>query len=219
MTGKSRIVLADDHPIVLAGLRSLIEPEGDLEVVGTASTGLEALKLVRDVDPDLAVVDISMPGLTGIGLLHRLADQGLSARVLILSLHEDRAHVNHALQAGARGYMLKRTASESAIAAIRAVLTGGIYIDPAIAGHALNPKSATAWQPTSKMAASNLTDREASVLKFAAMGFSNKEIAHRLDVGVKSVETYKARGSEKLGLRSRVELIRYGLTQGWLANV
>jgi DNA-binding NarL/FixJ family response regulator len=143
----------------------------------------------------------------------------LPVRVLILSLHEDRAHVNHALQAGARGYMLKRTASESAMAAIRAVLTGGIYIDPAIAGHVFNPKSVAARQPAPETAALNLTEREASVLKFAAMGFSNKEIAHRLDVGVKSVETYKARGSEKVGLRTRVELVRYAVTQGWLANI
>lgn len=219
MTDRRRIVLADDHPIVLAGLRALIDIEGDLNVVGTASTGLEALKLLRDAQPDLAIVDISMPLLTGIGLLNRATECGLSIPILVYSLHEDRAHVSHALQAGARGYMLKRTASETAIAAIRAVLAGGIYIDPAIAGHALNARPAAARAPASDSRVSELTEREDTVLKLAAKGFSNKEIAGRLDISIKSVETYKARGLEKLGLRTRVELIRHAMACGWLTDV
>lgn len=218
MSGRRRIVLADDHPIVLAGLRSLIDREDDLSVVGVASTGTEALKLLQELTPDLAIVDISMPSLTGIGLLNRVAEFGLHVPILVYSLHEDRAHVSHALQAGARGYMLKRTASDTAIAAIRAVLAGGIYIDPAIAGHALSTRPALARNAASVPRTLELTEREESVLKLAAQGFSNKEIAGRFDISIKSIETYKARGLEKLGLRSRVELVRHALARGWLSD-
>lgn len=219
MTEPKRIVLADDHPIVLAGLRALINRELDLNVVGTASTGVEAFKLLREAQPDLAIVDISMPLLTGIGLLTRTAEFGLSVPILVYSLHEDRAHVSHALQAGARGYMLKRTASETAVAAIRAVLAGGIYIDPAIADYALSARPQAARSLACESKVLELTERETSVLKLAAKGFSNKEIAGRFDISIKSIETYKARGLEKLGLRTRVELIRHALARGWLADI
>ncbi len=219
MIEKKRILLADDHPVVVVGLRTLIETQDDLEVVRTAATGLEALRQIRETALDLAIVDISMPALSGIGLLHRLAEQTASIRVLIFSQHEDRAHVNHALRAGARGYMLKRNVLETAIPAIRAVLAGGIYIDPAIAKHALNSRADTTRPTESEAGTSMLTDREDSVLKFAARGYSNKETASKLDIGVKSVETYKARGMEKLGLKTRVELIRHALVRGWLSDV
>ena len=158
MTEKIRIVLADDHPIVLDGLRNLIRAEPDFELVGEAASGLSALKIIREQRPDVAVLDISMPELNGIVLSRRLAGELPALRLLILTLHEDRAYLNQALEAGVRGY----------------------------------------------------------VLKMAALGFTNKEIASRLDVGVKSIETYKARGLEKLGLKTRAELVRYASGQGWL---
>ena len=219
MTDKRRIILADDHPIFVAGLYAFIQVEGDLEIVGSAATGIEALKLIHESKPDLAVVDISMPVLTGIGLLRRIAEQRLSVRILMLSLHEDRAHVTQALQAGARGYVLKRSACENFIAAIRAVLAGGIYIDPALAGRMFNSRPARQGSCAFDLDRSELTGREADVLKLAALGFTNKEIARQLDVGVKSIETYKARGSTKLGLKTRVELVRYASMQGWLAGI
>jgi len=219
VTDKRRIILADDHPIFVAGLYAFIQVEGDLEIVGSAATGIEALKLIHESKPDLAVVDISMPVLTGIGLLRRIAEQRLSVRILMLSLHEDRAHVTQALQAGARGYVLKRSACENFIAAIRAVLAGGIYIDPALAGRMFNSRPARQGSCAFDLDRSELTGREADVLKLAALGFTNKEIARQLDVGVKSIETYKARGSTKLGLKTRVELVRYASMQGWLAGI
>jgi DNA-binding NarL/FixJ family response regulator len=219
MTDRKRLLLADDHPVVLLGLRSLVETQNDLEVVSTATNGLVALKLIRETALDLAIIDISMPTLSGLGLLHRALENGITTRFLMFSLHEDRAHVNHALRAGARGYMLKRTASETAIPAIRAVLAGGIYIDPAIAGHALHHNSTARHPINSDRHVPDLTDREESVLKLAAKGYSNKEIAGRLAVGIKSVETYKTRGMDKLGLKTRVELIRFAITRDWLADV
>jgi len=213
---KTRIVLADDHPIVLDGLRNLLRAESDFELVGEAANGLAALKVIRDSKPDVAVLDISMPDLNGIVLSRRLAGELPGLRILVLTLHEDRAYLNQAMEAGVRGYVLKRSAVENLVLAIRAVMTGGIYLDPAIAGRVFNDKRASARLSASKGAAPALTDRESDVLKMAALGFTNKEIAARLDVGVKSVETYKARGLEKLGLKTRAELVRYASGQGWL---
>jgi DNA-binding NarL/FixJ family response regulator len=216
VTGKIRIVLADDHPIVLDGLRNLIRAEPDFELVGEAASGLSALKIVREQRPDVAVLDISMPELNGIVLSRRLAAEMPGLRLLVLTLHEDRAYLNQALEAGVRGYVLKRSAVENLVQAIRAVLVGGLYIDPAIVGRVFESKQVNKRLTARKGVAPALTDREADVLKMAALGFTNKEIASRLDVGVKSIETYKARGLEKLGLKTRAELVRYASGQGWL---
>jgi DNA-binding NarL/FixJ family response regulator len=212
---KIRIVLADDHPIVLDGLRNLIRAEADFELIGEAASGLAALKVIRDKRPDVAVLDISMPELNGIVLSRRLLAEMPGLSVLVLTLHEDRAYLNQAMEAGVRGYVLKRSAVENLVQAIRAVTVGGIYVDPAIAGRALEGKRRSS-KPSLQPGAPALTEREAAVLKMAGSGFTNKEIASRLDVGVKSVETYKARGLEKLGLKTRAELVRYASAQGWL---
>jgi len=216
VTEKIRIVLADDHPIVLDGLRNLIRAEPDFELVGEAASGLSALKIVREQRPDVAVLDISMPELNGIVLSRRLNGEMPALRLLILTLHEDRAYLNQALEAGVRGYVLKRSAVENLVQAIRAVMVGGLYIDPAIVGRVFESKQINKRLAARKGVAPALTDREADVLKMAALGFTNKEIASRLDVGVKSIETYKARGLEKLGLKTRAELVRYASGQGWL---
>jgi DNA-binding NarL/FixJ family response regulator len=216
VTEKIRIVLADDHPIVLDGLRNLIRAEPDFALVGEAASGLSALKIIREQRPDVAVLDISMPELNGILLSRRLAGEMPALRLLVLTLHEDRAYLNQALEAGVRGYVLKRSAVENLVQAIRAVMVGGLYIDPAIVGRVFESKQVNKRLAARKGVAPALTDREADVLKMAALGFTNKEIASRLDVGVKSIETYKARGLEKLGLKTRAELVRYASGQGWL---
>jgi DNA-binding NarL/FixJ family response regulator len=178
---------------------------------------LAGLKVIREQQPDVAVLDISMPELNGIVACRRLTAELPDLRVVVLTLHEDRAYLNQALEAGARGYILKRSAVENLVQGIRAVMVGGTYLDPAIAGRAFDGKRASSKSAANRKTAPALTDREADVLKMAALGFTNKEIASRLDIGVKSVETYKARGLEKLGLRTRAELVRYASAQGWLA--
>ena len=217
MSGKTRIILADDHPIVLSGLRNLVQAENDLDLIAEASSGITALNLIRETRPDVAVIDISMPELNGIALTRRLANEMPLVRVLVLTLHEDLAFVRQAMQAGVRGYVLKRSAAECLIQAIRAVVAGGVYVDPAIANRMIgaNPKR---WQNASAIGP-DLTEREAGVLKRVALGFTNKEIARQFDVGVKSIETYKARGAAKLGLKTRAELVRYASRQGWLTEV
>ncbi len=218
MNAGTRIVLADDHPVVLNGLRNLIQAEDDLDLVGEAATGLSALKVIRERQPDVAVVDISMPELNGIMLSRRIAEEMPSVRVLVLTLHEDRAYLKQALEAGVLGYVLKRSAAENLVQAIRAVAIGALYVDPAIAERMSDPGPKRAGR-LKEGGAPGLTDREAEVLKLVALGFTNKEIARRLLIGVKSVETYKARGGEKLGLKTRAALVRYASAQGWLADI
>jgi len=218
VNGKTRVVLADDHPIVLNGLRNLIASEKDFELVGEASSGIDALKTIREKKPDLAIVDISMPELNGILLSRRISKELVSVKILILTLHEDRAYLRQAIEAGARGYLLKRSAAENLVAAMRAVMTGGLYVDPAIAGQLFdgNPRQGNGSKHGSTP---DLTEREGDVLKLVALGYTNKEIARRLDIGVKSVETYKSRGVEKLGLKTRAELVRFASAQGWLSDI
>ena len=208
VSGTTRIVLADDHPIVLNGLRSLIAAADDLELVAEACSGTEALKVIREKKPDVAVIDISMPELNGIVLSRRLAKEAASVKILILTLHEDRAYLRQAIEAGVCGYVLKRSAAEGLVRAIRAVVTGGLYVDPAIANRLFDSTPRQGAGPRSG-GMPDLTDREGDVLKLVALGYTNKEIARQLDIGVKSVETYKSRGVEKLGLKTRAEIVRY----------
>jgi DNA-binding NarL/FixJ family response regulator len=214
--GHIRVVLADDHPIVLAGIRALLNADPGVDVVGEATNGGEALPLIRSVAPDVAVVDVSMPGLNGFELTERVTAECPGTRVLVLTVHEDAAYVQPLLKAGARGYLLKRSAAEDLLRAVHAVAAGGVYLDPSVAGHALGEGSATAAGATPSETGEALSPREAETLRLIAQGFSNKEIARRIDVSVKSVETYKARAAEKLGLRTRAEIIRYAASHGWL---
>jgi DNA-binding NarL/FixJ family response regulator len=219
MSGKIRIFLADDHPIVLAGLRNLIEAESDIELVGQATAGLAAVKEIRELKPDVAVIDISMPELNGILITRRVREEGASVRILILTFHEDRAYVQQALQAGVRGYVLKRAGPESLLQAIRAVHDGGIYVDPSVASRIFDSKELRGGRDGEVPSGITLTDRETEVLRMAALGFTNKEIAGKLGVGIKSVETYKARGSEKAGLKTRADIVRFASAQGWLEGL
>lgn len=218
MSGETRIVLADDHPIVLSGLRNLLNQERDFKLVGEATSGAEALKIIRESKPDLVVMDISMAEPNGIAVSRRIGQELPSVKVLILTFHEDRAYLQQAIDAGVGGYLLKRSAAENLVPAIRAVITGGLYVDPAIANRLFEsaPKQGGGLRDGRLP---ELTEREESVLKLVAQGFTNKEVAARLGVGVKSVETYKSRGVEKLGLKTRAELVRYAAVQGWLSDI
>jgi DNA-binding NarL/FixJ family response regulator len=217
MTERTRIVLCDDHPIVLEGLRNLIAAEDGFEIVGEALTGTGGLSIVREARPDMAIVDIAMPDLNGIQLVRRLACEMPSIRVLVFTLHEERGYLKQALDAGARGYVLKRSATANLGPALRAVVAGGIYIDPGIAQRILG--NGPARNHRAAFTAASLTDREADVLKLTSFGLTNKEIARRLEVGVKSIETYKARGLAKLDIKTRADLLRYASTIGWLSEI
>ena len=218
-TQKTRITLSDDHPIMLAGLRNLIEAEADFELVGEATSGNAALKLIREQKPDVAILDISMPELNGIMVARKLAEELPQVKLMVLTLHEDRAYLRQALDVGVRGYVLKRSAAENLVQAIRAVVIGGLYVDPAIVDRVFDKSVSRGGRAAVVGSMPQLTDREGEVLRLTALGFTNKEAARRLDLGVKSVETYRARGLEKLGLKTRADLVRYASAQGWLADV
>jgi len=217
MNRKTRIILADDHPIFLAGLRNLVCAETDLDFIGEASTGLAALKLILENRPDLAIVDIPIPELNGIVLSRRITAEAPSVRIMILTLHEDRSCLNQALQAGVRGYLLKRSAAENLVQAIRAVMVAGLYVDPAIASRMFDGDECRT-RHVSAVAEPELTSREAETLRLVALGETNKEIARRLDVSVKTIETFKSRGAAKMGLRTRADIVRYAANNGLLTT-
>lgn len=211
----SRVLMVDDHPVVLAGLNALVEADPDFEVVGKARDGRTALRLAKQLLPDVVVLDISMPEMNGIEVATALLAERPDCRVLVLTVHEDRAYLRQLVEAGVSGYLLKRSASEELIRALHAVVAGGMYLDPAIAGKVVG-RPARGPLLSQLGQAAELSERETDVLRLVAGGHSNKEISARLNISVKTVETYKARAMEKLGYRSRVELVRYAADQGWL---
>jgi DNA-binding NarL/FixJ family response regulator len=208
MSAPIRVGLVDDHPIVRAGIRALLEAAPELSLVGDASTGAEALQLFAESRPDVAIVDISLPDTSGIEVVRRIATIDPEMRVIVLTGHEDAAYLHPLLELGARGYILKRSAAEDLIRAIKAVAAGGLYLDPAIAGEAVGQ---------AETALSELSPRELEVLRFTALGHSNKEAAAQLSISVKTVETYRARALEKLGIRSRADIVRLAVRRGWLS--
>ncbi len=204
-----KIVLADDHPFILLALKQLVMAEADFEMAGEAATGLEALSLVRSTTPDVAVIDVGMPRMNGIVLTRKIREERPTVKVLILTAHEDEAHLKQALAAGAIGFVVKRSATATLIPAIRAAITGGIFVDPLVAGR-LHGQVQVAMAGVDQ-----LSPREREVLKLTALGYATKEIADLMTLGVKSVETYRARASEKQGLKSRAEIVRFAQLQGW----
>jgi DNA-binding NarL/FixJ family response regulator len=208
-----RVALADDHPVVLEGVKTLLKSLPNVELVGLAHTGASALEVIAEQAPDIAIIDISMPDISGIELTRQLAERCPDVKVIALTVHESRAYVQPLLKAGARGYLLKRSAADELTRAIRAVSDGGVYLDPAIAEKALSPHSGSA---PDGVEGEDLSAREEDVLRLIAQGLSNKEVAARLGVSVKTAETYKSRAVEKKALRSRADIVRYGAKRGWL---
>jgi DNA-binding NarL/FixJ family response regulator len=215
--GDVRILLVDDHDIVRSGLRALVEGTPGLQVVGEARDGAEALSRVRDLKPDVVVMDLSMPGMDGATATERIVRDHPGARVVALTAHEDRAHLARLLQAGAAGYVLKRGAVDELVRAIRVVAQGGVYVDPALAGRVLS-RGVRSGRLAPTAVTDQLSEREEDVLRLIAWGNSNKEVADRLGISTKTVETYKSRISGKLGLRSRTEMVRYAVERGWLTE-
>jgi DNA-binding NarL/FixJ family response regulator len=209
-----RVLLADDHAVVREGLKNLVSGEADIEVVGEARDGAEAVSRATELRPDVVVMDMSMPRMSGAEATRRLRQTCPSSRVLVLTVHEDQSFLRQLLSAGAAGYVLKRAAGDELIHAVRAVASGGTYLDPAIAGKLVGQFVEGA--PAGVHGDRELSERESEVLRLIAQGYSNKEIAAQLAVSVKTVETYRARSMEKLGLESRVDIVRYAIRRGWL---
>jgi DNA-binding NarL/FixJ family response regulator len=212
---KLRILLADDHQMVRDGLRLLIDCQRDMRVVGEASDGKEALRQARDLKPDVVVMDLSMPEVNGLQATKRLKAEQPGIKVVALTVHEDASYLLQLCKAGAAGYVLKRSAGDDLIHAIRTVAAGGLHFDPTLASKALTGQRGEAPGKAGALV-SDLSEREKEVLILLAWGYSNKEIAGDLSLSVKTVETYRVRLCEKLSLRSRTEIVQYALRQGWL---
>ncbi len=212
MSTKIRVLIADDHAILREGVRALLQLHADIEVVGEASNGAEAIEAVDRVDPDVVLMDIAMPGLGGIEAALELKKLGKRAKVLILSQYEDREYVRRLLKAGVSGYVLKKSAGAELANAIRAVYRGGLVLDPEVARTAMEEAGPAAPGQADPYEA--LTDREKQVLKLVAEGKSNKEVAEVLGISVKTAMTHREHVMEKLGVHNRTELVRFAIKRG-----
>lgn len=208
--------MADDHAIMREGLRSLLEKEKDIEVVGEAGDGRTAIKLTRQLAPDIVVMDVTMPELNGIEATRQIRAAPDAPKVLCLSMHAERGLVIGMLKAGANGYLLKSGACRELVDALRVVLSGNTYLSPPIAAEVVD-RFVRDGSPEGRGSRPRLTARESQVLELIAEGCHTKEIADRLKIGVKTVFTYRERTMRKLGLRSNVELVKHALREGMSA--
>jgi DNA-binding NarL/FixJ family response regulator len=208
---KLRVFVVDDHPVVRDGLRTLIDAAPDMAVVGEAFDGETAVREAIELRPDAVVMDVSMPGMSGLEATARIRQNCPEVRVVALTAHEDRGYLKELLAVGATGYVLKRTAAEGLVRAIRCAAAGETYLDPAVA------EQVAAGAPEEpEPVRAELSEREVEVLRLIAEGFLNKQIAARMGISVETVETDKARAMEKLGAKSRVDVVRYAAQRGWL---
>jgi two-component system, NarL family, response regulator NreC len=210
--GRIRVLVADDHAVLRAGLRMLIRAQADMDVVAEAADGEEAVRKAAEARPDVILMDLSMPGAGGIRAIERLRQECPASRVLVLTMHDVPAYLRAALAAGASGYVVKSAADSELLSAIRGVHRGRTVLDPALATSAL--QNTLGRRPAGGLAADPLSPREREVLDLIAQGYTNQQIADRFGLSVKTIETHRSRLVEKLGLRSRAELVRYALDSG-----
>lgn len=207
-----RILVVDDHPIIRSGLRTLLDTVPDMRVVGEASGGLEALGAIDQLRPDVVTLDMSMAGMNGVQVLEKLREVAPDVRVVTLTMHDDLPYMRGALRAGALGYVLKSSEPSELLEAIRSVHSGRIFIDKSCAANLMKALVDDPPDPAAAQAERNqLSARETQVLALLARGFTNKEVADRLFLSVKTIETYRNRLTEKLGFRSRSELVAYAV--------
>ncbi len=204
-----KILLADDHTIVRQGLKLILSAQTDLEVVGEAANGREAVDLAQKLRPDLVLMDVAMPELNGIEATRRMVEANSRLKVLVLSMHKEAVYVREILRAGARGYILKDAIDTELLSAVRSVAKGDGYISPAVSGALLNDYRKDVTDPVDL-----LSGREREVLQLIAEGKTNKEIATRLNLSVYTVDSHRGKIMEKLNLHSTGELVRFALKHG-----
>jgi DNA-binding NarL/FixJ family response regulator len=209
---KLRVFLAENHTTVREGLRLIVDAQPDMEVVGEATDGTTVLAQARELEPDVVVMDLSMPQLSGLQATEQLRREAGDIKVLVLTRHREAGYLRQALRAGASGYVLKQSRSSELLKAIRAVAEGDTYLDSAIARDIVHDYAHTPGPHPAR----GLSTREEEVLRRVASGYSNKEIAAQLDLSVKTVETHKANAMLKLNLHSRAAIVRFALQSGWL---
>lgn len=213
---KKRVLLADDHGVLRAGVGALLESQGDFVVVAEAGSADEAVARARSAHPDIAVIDVHMPG-GGIEATRRLKREFPALAVLILSQYDDPAYLKQGLDAGAAGYALKQAGAQELVDAVRAVAGGDSYLHPSLT-RVLIEQARGGGEVAPDLARESLSEREAEVLRLVALGHTTEEIAGRLFLSIRTVETYKSRGLDKLNLRGRAALVRYAIEQGWMTE-
>lgn len=215
MRSTIRVLLADDHTVLRAGLKALLDVEPDLEVVGEAGDGNRCIDLARDLAPDVVVLDINMPECGGLDALPRVLEVAPGSKVLVLTMHDDARYLRRVLETGGSGYLLKQSAADELLTAIRAVAAGGLYVSPrhgrVLLDRAIEENEARAVDDEVHRRYRSLSDRETEIFRLTAHGHSNAEMAAMLSLSVKTVETYKARMMKKLGLDGRASLVRMAL--------
>jgi two-component system response regulator NreC len=207
-----RAVVVDDHAVVRSGIKLLLDREEDLEVVGEAGSAKDAIFAARALKPDVILLDVVMPGESGIEVLPKLLKESPETKVLVLSMQDDPSYVREAFAAGASGYVLKEAADEEVVAAVREIANGGHYVHPALGARMVAAEA----QARAAAEADPLSEREREVLRLLALGHTNQEIAKMLYISVRTAETHRAHIMQKLRLSSRAELVRYALAQGLL---
>ncbi len=208
-----RVILADDHHLVRQGMRALLEKANDIEILAEVENGQEAVKLTKDLVPDVLIMDINMPRLSGIQAAEKISRFELPTQVVILSMHSDKSLVRQALRNGVRGYLLKRSVIEELLLAIRAAQRGELYLSPAVSNYITADFLAGKIDPDTR-AYDQLSTREREVLKLVAEGHTNKSIAQEMDISVKTVEKHRANVMSKLNVQDLTGLVRIALKQG-----
>ncbi len=216
---KIKVLLVDDHAVLRAGLRALMSGEPDMEVIGDVATGADALVEIARHKPDVAVVDITMPGMSGIELIGRIRKEHPGTRALALTMHDDAAYARAVLAAGGSGHVVKDADASILLGAIRAVYRGRTFVELGEkGGHGGETPELLTWAGgAARRRRELLSPREWQILELLAQGHTNREISERLPISVKTVETYRSRIVDKLGLRSRAEIVRFALELGLLA--
>jgi len=209
-----RVLIVDDHAVVRTGLRLLLDAEKDIEVVGEAGTARDAVFEARTTKPDVILMDVVMPGGSGIEATPQLLHEEPDAKVLVLSMQDDPSYVRQAFSAGAAGYVLKEAADTEVVAAVREVAAGGRYVNPALGARLVAAEA----EERARAEADPLSEREREVLRLLALGHTNQEIAKMLYISVRTAETHRAHIMQKLRLSTRAELVRYALTHGLLED-
>jgi two-component system, NarL family, response regulator NreC len=213
---KIRVLIADDHATVREGLKLLVNAQPDMETVGEAGDGRTAIALALELQPDIVVMDISMPVLNGLKATEGIKNLCPQVKIVALTRHSDAGYLQELMRAGALGYVVKQSLSTELISAIHTVASGATYLDPVIAGETISQR--LSQQKLRAEESTELSSREEEIMRLIAWGYSNKEIAAKLEISVKTVESHKANTMRKLKLTSRIDIVRFALLKGWLTD-